>query len=467
MSRDKNKVSTITIFSIIITIFLILSTSSFAVFGNSNSSNTTDESSGRGFTRNPSVISTVIDQAYDENDDSVYDYLHIMLTLNFEISDKYTIYVSVQLLGKDGIDFLIEDFSVGEHDVIMKLPGSVIYNSGHDGPYSASITIYNSVPEIVDEMEYKTGYYSYEDFNPSPTSDTTSDQSITVINNTIQLETNIFVAVIYELTPTIIFYYTSDDGQTARFKVVYNSILCYNDEDSNGFQNDELKYWGDLINSHWDSEKTLMENFNSFEFKIQTIVDLMDNDDNPIGTKLEVVFRYSSLTKSKDTDSARKFDINIRILGPPLQGITHISLLHTLEDEMGNHKFSESPSGRKISFMTQDNSERGYYAWKDIIDVTTKGGKSQKPVTHEIKQNSEPNILYLYLKYPYSMDTSEIFHDPEVGVNPDNQPRPRGEIEPDIISHNRWLIIYFAVAIVASVIMFGNFYRQKKKREKY
>ena len=62
------------------------------------------------------------------------------------------------------------------------------------------------------------------------------------------------------------------------------------------------------------------------------------------------------------------------------------------------------------------------------------------------------------------MDTLEIFHDPEVGVNPENEPQEK-VTEPDIISHNRWFIIYIVVAIIVATVMIGNIYFQKRKRE--
>jgi hypothetical protein len=437
---------------------------------NSNSTNNASRYSMKSRSSDALEIISISDEPINEDNDTAYEYIHIKLKLKINVSDTYSIFISMAPSNIKANDYKINSYSVDDHEAILKFSGDVIYSSSRNGPYTISISIYNSIPEIMVEREYYTDYYSYEDFNPTPVEEPIGLGSITVVSNTIKLVTNTFVAIIYEDTPMINFYYNSDDGETARFTVKYNSILCFNDNSpvDGKFQSNELKYWGDLQNSRWNSPKILMEDFNNFDFQIQTIVELMDEFDTPIKTKLELTFHYSSLTRSDDVEYSRKFDISMKVLGPPLSGITHISLLHTLEDDFGNHNFFEPSQGDKISFMTNENKEHGYYSWKNFIEVTTKSGEtSSKSVTYNTKQNLEPNIMYLYLNYVYSTDTSEIFHDPVVGVNPNNQPIPPGEISPEIITHNKWLILYFVVAVIASVVMVGNYYRQKKKRDRY
>jgi hypothetical protein len=206
-----------------------------------------------------------------------------------------------------------------------------------------------------------------------------------------------------------------------------------------------------------------MEDFNNFDFQVQTIVDIMDISSKPISTKLELVFHYSSLTKANDAETARKFDISFRVLGSPLTGISHLALKHTLSDELGNHELI--PDQKKISYRSSDGKERGYYSWKDYVEVTSVNGDTvNKEVTYNLESGRDNTEKELYLNYPYSMDTAELYHDPVVGVNPENPPQiPLPEPE-DIIGHSQWFIIYLLVAIIVSCIMAGNIYRQRKKR---
>ncbi len=420
----------------------------------------------------PAFIVDIRDEGLDENNDTSYDTLYLGVRLNISISDIYHVYATMSPSQIDAMDYKKVSLEIGKNEVLLSFPGSTIYDSARDGPYTVEVSLYKSNGEDLEIQNHETQAYKFEDFNPTPATELTGEEYITVGSNSIKLETNTFIAVIFELTPIIIFYYKSDDGLTARFKVSYNSVIAFNDLNGDGrFQRDELKYWGNLLESQWNSPKVLMDNFNNFEFQIQTIVDLVDEHGTPIETKLEVVFHYSSLTKAIDVDSARKFDISMKMFGPPIKGISHIALEHTLESELGDHIFKESTTGtagNKISFLTNDNhnKEHGYYSWKNFVERTSNTGYlSKMNVSYNLEPTEDKDVKLLYLNYPYSMDTSEYFHDPVVGVNPENEPKLPGKLPEEIISHGKWVVIYFGVAIIAGVVILGNIYRQKKKRK--
>lgn len=407
-------------------------------------------------------IQEIQSEAKDENNDTIYDVLELRMKIDIPASDTYLIFAAMtpHIPAKDSIN---ENFEAGVHEVILTFDGDVIYESGRDGPYTIEVSVYKGYGETLVEIEHITEYYNHETFNPAPI--TESAGVVTVENNTIKLETTTFSAVIYMRTPMIVFYYNSDEGQTGKFKINYENIICFDDQNGDDkFQGNELKYWGDLLNSGWNVPIILMEDFNNFDFQVQTIVELIDVNHNSIGTNIELVFHYSSVTKSEDIESARKFDISMNILGQPIDGVTHIALEHRLEDEMANHDFLQG--GNKISFMTYDGKEHGYYSWKPNVEVTTStGGFSKKSVTYNLEETTEGTQMMLYLNYPYSMDNRNLFHDPVVGVNPDHEPPPPGITPPVTISHEQWLIIYVLVAVVVAAVMIGNIYRQTKKRK--
>lgn len=131
---------------------------------------------------------------------------------------------------------------------------------------------------------------------------------------------------------------------------------------------------------------------------------------------------------------------------------------------MANHEFVEQTDENKISFFTFDGKEQGYYSWKDFVSIkTTPNGNANKTVTYNMERTEDATLRNLYLNYPYSMDTSELFHDPVVGVNPENSPKLPTKPPEKIIGHE--LIIYIIVAVIAGVIMLGSIYRQRKGRE--
>ncbi len=409
-------------------------------------------------------ILEVDDYGVDENEDSSYDTLALSMKLNFSSSGSYQIYATMSPSDIPANSHIIDDFSAGIHDVILSLDGVKIFNSARDGKYKIAISIYSD-QEWLTEYVYTTNEYSNEDFNPTPTSTLLETASIEVTNNTITLKTNIFTAEIHERTPLIIFYYSTDDGLTAKFKVSYHRIIGFDDiNDDEEFQENEIQFYGDLINSEWDSIKVLMENYNSFDFRVQTIVDLVDTTRAEIGTKLQLTFRYSSATKFATPSAAQKFDISIKVLGgDSLEGVTHLAIEHTLEDLTENHEFSENKEENKISFMTHDNKEHGYYQWKDKVEVESElGVRLNKKVTYNLIPTIENTVMKLFINYQYSEEYVKFTHDPVVGVNPMNQPSLPSPPKPPIIRHEIW--IYLIVAIIAGMVMFGSIYRQRKKR---
>ncbi|WP_455392266.1 hypothetical protein [[Eubacterium] cellulosolvens] len=408
------------------------------------------------------------DYGVDENNDTSYDKLILSMKLNISEAADYLILADMSHAGVQAGDRVSESFDIGVYDLEFEFDGVSIYESARDGPYNISITIYKGVgvEPVVTNFYYETSNYNYETFNPTPAPGPSEKASIEVINNTIQLKTEIFTAVIYELTPMIEFYYSTDEGKQARFKVTYQRVICFNDQNSDGkFEEGELQYYADLAISNWNSKKVLMENFNSFDFKVHAIVNLLNSMNRQIDTKLELVFHYSSSIKLEDHAAAQKFDLNIKVRGSPLTEVTHIALEHELTDETINHEFMEyiAEDETKISFITYDGKEHGYFSWMNSFDIKSGSvGDKTEEVKYNLEPGTEPAVKKLYLNYPYTPDTAEIFHDPVVGVNPANQPPPVGNPSEKIINHQ--IIIYFIVAVIAAVIMLGNIYRQRKRK---
>jgi hypothetical protein len=410
-------------------------------------------------------IFTINDYGLDENNDTSYDNLYLSLGLNLNTTGNYDIYANLRQSGVDASDSHSADFTVGKHYIEFSFDGEQIFLSTRDGPYIVTISVYMDT-DLLTDFEYETEDYSYEDFNPNPITQPTEKESIEVVNNTIMLKTEVFVAVIYELTPMIIFYYSTDEGRVARFKVTYQRIICFDDDGDNKFQSSELRYSADLQNSHWSSRKVLIEDYNSFDFSVQSVVTLRNFADQIMNTKLKITFHYASPSFMNEQKTGQKFDISIDILGGSLKGITHIALEHTLEDEQANHLFLEKESEEEtsITFITPDNKERGYYSWKNSFDTKTELGESNVgDVDYNLESTNNDAEMKLYLNYPYSPEIIELFHDPEVGVDPENAPPLPGKIPPKIINHE--ILIYLLVAIIAAVVMIGNIYRQKSRKE--
>ena len=195
------------------------------------------------------------DFGVDENNDTSYDKLVLKLKINITTSGHYSIFADMLTSGIKESDQIIDPFDPGVYELELSFSGSKIYESGHDGPYIINVVVYID-SQVYTEGKHETANYKYENFNPIPKMEDSVHASIKVINNSVELETEVFTAVIYELSPMIEFYYSTDEGQTTRFKITYDRIIAFNDRNQDGkFQGSELRYYGDLVNSNWNSKK--------------------------------------------------------------------------------------------------------------------------------------------------------------------------------------------------------------------
>ncbi len=104
------------------------------------------------------LVGSYYDMGLDNNDDGIYDYLLIMVTLNVTESGYYD--VVIDLHARDGTHLVqndtFADLSIGLQNVSIYLQGAAIYELGKNGPY-----IIDDVA-VYDELDYYHDYYDYE-----------------------------------------------------------------------------------------------------------------------------------------------------------------------------------------------------------------------------------------------------------------------------------------------------------------
>jgi hypothetical protein len=409
------------------------------------------------------ILGEPLDYGTDSDADGNFDLLTVELKLNVTSAGKYTVYGTMiesgLLLNSKSEDY----FERGVHTIYLDFDGNEIYKSGVNGPYKILISLYNK--NLIEDLSYETDMYSFEEFNPNPPVEPESGTSLVVHNNTVILRTSIFVAVIYEQKPEITFYYSIDEGESAKFTVAYPKVVGFNDENDNGKYDapDEFVCQADFYKVAWTSTKTLMESFESFDFEVTATMDLLDVN-NRLVSPITVSFHYSSLTTlPQGIDAARKFDIKLQLY-EPVESVTNFAIDHELYDETGNHNFKlvQTSFGPKISFEDPDGKEHGYYLWKSTVGVGSNGDLQDQPVEYTYNEVSEGQIE-LYLIYPYDPDYRTILHDPIVGVNPDNQPELPGPSEEVVIQHQ--ILLYILAFCIGGAVIIGSIYMQRKRRK--
>jgi len=340
----------------------------------------------------------------------------------------------------------------GENVMSLEFTGSEIFSSRIDGNYIVSLVLeYDN--DVRDSKFYTTlGYYYHGDFEP--VGKDLSDYTLALLSNTVRLETDALTAVIYEKTPVIEYYYTGDQT-SAMFKVTYTRLIGYSDANGDGMYDtgDSAVYTADLKAANWDSNKALFENFASFDFDITTSVTMTSTQYPDVDVVLK--FHYSSA--SYTSNAQRKFDIDIQIPdGQTFTGIDAIAIEHELVDESStSHGFIFDEAGNTLSFVDDDGNQHGYYSWLDTADSNNNKGD----IVVGASTAGSSSGMILYLSYEYDESTARIFHDPVIGVDPENIKEGIIDTIDRILHHPA---VYIISVLIAAGIVFGTLFRKRK-----
>jgi hypothetical protein len=388
-----------------------------------------------------------------ETDDSE---LVLNIVIETDSAGKFTIFGDMGPSSINSQATITTYLNAGENTVELNFVGNNIYRSQVDGNYIILLTLEISNEEM-DRINYRTlNAYDHNSFKGE--GEDISDYSIGLVSNTVKLQTDVFTAVIYEYQPVIEYFYSIDDGNTARFKVTYTNLLGYSDGNGDNKYNpidDEVIYTADLVNAKWNSNKVLFENFESFDFVITAAITL-ESTGNP-DVDAVVSFHYSSA--SYTTNSQRKFDIDIQLMGgQPLVGVSALAIEQVLEDQSSSesHSFQFNSASNEVDFVSTDGLTHGYYSWLPSAD--TNNGQNDVPVEASIVESEAGMILYL--SYSYDETIVWYYHDPLIGIDTDNIRAKLVEAAEEIL-HNPAL--YIASSVIASVVVFGSLRRHKRK----
>lgn len=344
--------------------------------------------------------------------------------------------------------------NTGSNVVELRFSGNPIYLSRIDGPYQISLTLdYDNV--ILTPVNYiTTGIYDHNDFKDEKSG--TSEYSLGLVSNTVRLQTDVFTAVIYEYQPVIEYYYSVDNGETAKFEVTYTKLIGYRDTNGDGYDSlDPVIYSTDLLDASWNSNKALLENFESFDFEVFSSVTLESSQNADVD--ILISFHYSSA--SYTSNSQRKFDIDIQFLDEnPLEGVDALVIEQVLVDKSQQaHSFVFDKNSNRIQFNNEAGIEHGYYSWMATADSNNLVGDIDVTAnTVEMK-----NGMTLYLSYSYDDSVNWIFHDPEIGINPDNI--QIGGLVEAVVKVLHHPAIYIISAMIAAGIVMSSMFRSRKK----
>jgi hypothetical protein len=412
------------------------------------------------------------------------------------------------------------ELPAGKGEVNVKFDGRDIRASGKDGPYTVVLYLVGADKFPIegditngtipgqgygsllppDTLVYRTKAYRADEFEKpkeTPTPAPTEPGSIPIVKVGEDMYTSEAASISIEVNktrPDIVFYYTADNGTSARFRLTYNAVIAYTDANGNGVLDPgEARFRGLFSLSDWELGMVSFQDSGTqgkiVQYNLSALVDMVPLTDVPkLGGKVSgwarVTFKFYLSTKDWSFSEPAEFSLKggselkidfmvepVKSLGKEINGL---ALEHFLIDEKHIHAYrtyegdqvrSYRPGGtiangtlfnqatsvlQKIGLVSDRNREHGYYSWLPGAMVDEGNGGQYRPVT--LTYSTDGEQMRLLFNYPFSSRVRSLVHDPTVGVNQTNAPLIETGITVDKTLFNPLLYILtvmLAVGVVA------------------
>lgn len=475
----------------------------------------------------------VKDYPVDQNDNGLYDFLRLSVGVNVSRPGDYLVYAEL-ITDSNWFQPAAENFTFlnkGLQNIILNFKGEDIHKSQLDGLYAFSIMIKAESPEgydIFERMKYEAPEkYSHKDFEPGQK----AEEPIEVKDDSrpyakldlegITTKTDIIEVYTARSRPEITFWYADSEDSGARFRLIFQRVIGYKDQNDNGrFDFGEERFEVFLEDSLWSIEGLTYsmnsEYGNYVEFKLSSDLALYNikrpppekeprelNRLNlaPDWAKLEFTFLITShdftLTEplAYKINGGTELKIDIQLTIYQHVDIDGICLEQILFDEANIHGFKTNEANRnwvyhpdenpeikgdidtgplnlfepkidsnkqQIMFIDKSEKEFGFYSWVDKINVTYIDGSSEI-ISIDTTYIADRNGLRLFTSYPYSNEIETLHHDPSIGMIKENKPKISKSMD-DFTKILFNPLIYITACVIA--IIFLGLIRRNQMRHK-
>ena len=108
------------------------------------------------------------DYGYDSNGDTLFDALVLEATVDVTLEGDYEVIASLWDVYDENVNALINDthLTVGTHVIEFRFDGTNIWYGYHDGPFDVYLYAYNDAMIRLDQYEYTSASYTYDEFQP-------------------------------------------------------------------------------------------------------------------------------------------------------------------------------------------------------------------------------------------------------------------------------------------------------------
>ncbi len=405
------------------------------------------------------ILSVTGEEKEDFEGDGIFDALNLELSFNPTEAGDYALYAKITNSG--GIMASNSgSFSPGTYNVTLRFDGSEIYQKGLEGRFKIEIYVLFE-GELLGTLDYLTKEYTMEDFSPYPSEGKGEEFQLYMKENSVIIEGKVFTAVVKTDEPEIYYYYTSDMGEGARFRIEYTNAVLYQDHNNNQRYEDGEEFAEySLDDLDWSMRLNLLEGYERYDFSVTgTNGGYASNG----GIDLNLGFHYSSAMRSSEDWDRQKFDIDIYVDGNVPESY-RIALFQDIVDETGGNTIGELIDGEeegRIYYYNRDGEKLGYYAYLKEAnfykgDIESLGTETIA-VEGYLAETGDASKRTMVMDYRLN-GTGRLHHDPTIGMNPALQPILDAATE--MIRHQP--LLFLATALVSGAVVFHNLKRKRK-----
>ena len=450
-------------------------------------------------------------EAVDNDQNGLFDVLKVTVPVEVASAGSYqlagAVYAGGRFVTWSGGQL---ELGTGQGKVSMKFRGQDIGQSGFDGPYTIVLFLGGKAGDgsgigaylPPDRLEVQTKELRAVEFEKRAVSKKPLPlpvyPEVNICEDSNKVRAPGITAEVNRSAPDISYYYTLDDGRSARFRLVFTQLIAYTDTNANGvYDPGEERFQGLLSLANWEASTVAFtgeQGGRILRYNLTAVLDLSAvGRQAGAGAPQARVPQWGRMTfsftiASRDVIFSRPLAFSLRggtemkidILIEPGRdlpgGVTGLALQHFLSDESGRNYFKTFESDQTRIFKPgsaganttifrsglaalqkiglaggSGGKEHGYYSWlPQVLVGNLDGSSSYMPVN--LTYSTDGRQMALALNYPLPEGTASLLHDPTVGVNATNAPVLAITI-PKILFNPLFYVVAIGIAVAVIAVI--------------
>ena len=463
------------------------------------------------------LTKNVKESRIDLDNDDLIDYLYFKVEVVINEPGEYLLWGRIETddelkeIWAENLTYLRK----GTYHLSLKFSGIEIYQAKLMGILKIIFIIKGKPSEgfqVLDRFEYKTiEKYTYNRFESELDKDYPEELDdekrpyAKLDSEGVVTKTNVMEIYTTRTRPEITFWFADTEDSEARFKLIFQKLIGYDDLNNNGvYDFGEEHFVVFLEDTHWEISDLIYsvnQNYGNYvEFRLYSEL-LAGNIERLSEEKLEnlsketymdpwasVEFRFLVSSNNYQEsypfnyeingDTELKIDIKIKIHKPiDIDGIcleqlmfdeektigfmtrekegNFVYLPDRITDEFEMRRFKVESSNQKqwVMFVDESGKEYGFYSWVPKINLTYYNGYCE---TVEITSSyvTDGKGFRLFTNYPYKEEIISIEHDPSVGMIEESRPTRQLEAGNGLVEILFNPFVYIIASVAAIVFIF-------------